>query len=95
MSPAQNKSNMRVIAASFIAGAGTMTLVGIVAPLAMKDDLSAHAALAATAELHAPAVQPLNVEAVKAELAASQVRMEATRAATEHAMKRLEQLSGR
>ncbi|MEQ1618513.1 MAG: hypothetical protein ABL883_09240 [Terricaulis sp.] len=95
MSPAQNKSSMRMIAASFVAGAGAMTLVGLVAPLAMKDGLSTREALAATAELQAQVIAPLDVEAVKAELAVSQARMEATRAATEHAMDRLERLSGR
>lgn len=95
MSPVQNKSNMRMIAASFVAGVGAMSLVGIVAPLVMKDGLNVREAMAATVERQAPAVQPLDVEAVQAELAASELRMEATRAATERAMNRLERLSGR
>lgn len=94
MSPVQNKSNMRIIAASFVAGVGAMSLVGIVAPLVMKDGY-VREAMAATIERQAPAVEPLDVAAVQAELAASELRMEATRAATERAMTRLEQLSGR
>lgn len=84
-----------MIAASFAAGASAMALVGIVGPVAVKGGLSMGDAMATTAAPEAPAIAPLDIEQVHAQLAEAERAMVATRATTERAMQRLENLSGK
>lgn len=93
MSPAQK--TFRMVAASFVAGAGAMALVGIVGPVAVKGGLSMGDAMATTAAAEAPAIAPLDIERVHAQLADADRSMAAVRATTDHAMQRLEVLSGK
>ena len=97
MSPADAKlkSTFRMIAGSFIAGAAAMVMLGLVAPMAVKGGLSVRDAMAATVDHSAPAVQPLNVAEIRAELAAADRSMDAARASTEASIERLDRLSGR
>jgi uncharacterized protein involved in high-affinity Fe2+ transport len=93
MSSAQQKTTLRMVVASFAAGVGAMTLVGLAAPLVR--DFATREALASTLTQEEPAtIQPLDVAAVRAQLVDASQRMETTRAATSHAMSRLERLSG-
>ncbi|MEQ1708309.1 MAG: hypothetical protein ABL864_08250 [Terricaulis sp.] len=95
MSSANLKSTVRLIAASFAAGAGAMVLVGLVGPVALQGGLSMRDAMAATVESEAPTVEPLDVAAVHAQLAEAERSMASARAATDGAMSRLDRLSGR
>jgi hypothetical protein len=95
MSPAQNKSTFHLVVASFVAGASAMVLAGFVAPVAIKGGLTIREAMAATVEAEAPAIEPLDVAAIQAQLADAERTMESTRAATDGAMERLDRLSGR
>lgn len=89
------KQTIRMVAASFIAGAGAMVFVGLVAPMVAQGGLSVRDAMAATLNSDAPAIQPLDVTAINAQLAQADVQMQSTRAATDREMTRLDQLSGR
>jgi hypothetical protein len=94
MSPAQRNS-IRIVSASFLAGAVAMLFAGLVAPLAMQGGLSIREAWAATVEQEQPLIEPLDVAAINAQLADAERSMEGSRAATEAAMARLDRLSGR
>lgn len=89
-----SKTTVRMIAASFAAGATAMVLVGLVAPVAFKGGLEVSEAMAAQRENQRPVVE-LDVAAVQAQLAEAQRTMEASRAQTEAAIDRLDRLSGR
>lgn len=97
MSPADAKlkSTFRMIVGSFIAGAAAMVIVGLVAPMAVQGGLSVRDAMAATVDHNAPVVQPLDVTAVRAELAAADASMQAARVSTEASIERLDRLAGR
>lgn len=97
MSPADAKlkATFRMIVASFAAGAGMMVLVGLVGPVAVKGGLEVRDAMAATVSGHAPLIQPLDVAAVRAQIAAAESSMNAARAHTDAEIARLDQLSGR
>ena len=95
MLPAQVKSTVRMVVASFVAGAGAMLVVGLMAPVALKGGLSIREAWAATAVVEAPAIEPLDVAAVEARLADAERSMDSARAATEGAIARLDRLSNR
>lgn len=84
-----------MVAASFAAGVSAMMLLGLVTPVLVQGGLSVREAMAATVEQEAPAIAPLDVVAIEAQLAAAQAEMDASRAATDDAMERLERLSGR
>jgi hypothetical protein len=94
MSPAQRNS-IRIVSASFLAGAGAMLFAGLVAPLAMQGGLSIRDAWAATIEQDQPLIEPLDVAAINAQLADAERSMEGSRAASDAAMARLDRLSGR
>lgn len=100
MSPAADvrdarKQTIRMVAGSFAAGVGLMLFVGLIAPVAAQGGLSIRDAMAATVEQHAPAIVPLDVNAVEAQLARADAQMAATRASTDSAMSRLDRLAGR
>lgn len=93
MSSAQSKATRRMVVASFAAGAGAMVFVGLIAPIAMKGGLSVRDAFAATVEQSAPAIEPLDVQAIEAQLAEADRMMADMRADTADEMGRLEQLA--
>ncbi|MFT3729134.1 MAG: hypothetical protein QM759_15030 [Terricaulis sp.] len=97
MSPvdAKMKATFRTVVGSFIAGAGLMVLVGLVGPVAVKGGLTVRDAMAATVNSSAPLIQPLDVAAVRRELASAQSSMDTARAHTDSEIARLDRLSGR
>lgn len=95
MSPSQTKATIRMVVASFAAGASAMLLVGLVAPIAMKGGFAVREAFASEVHQTAPLIQPLDVESIEAQLAEADRLMGEMRADTADEMGRLEQLSGR
>ena len=95
MSPSNVKATVRMVVASFAAGAGAMVLVGLVAPVAMKGGLSMRDAFADAMVQQAPAIQPLDVVAIEAQLAEADRLMAAARETTDDNVGRLEALAGR
>jgi hypothetical protein len=93
MSPSNVKATVRMVVASFAAGAGAMVLVGLVAPVAMQGGLSMRDAFAGAMEQQAPAIEPLNVAAIEAQLAEADRLMAAARETTSDNMDRLESLA--
>jgi hypothetical protein len=90
MSSPQTKATTRMVVASFAAGAGAMALVGLVAPVAMQGGLSMRDAFAGAMEQQAPAIEPLNVAAIEAQLAEADRLMAAARETTDDNVSRLE-----
>lgn len=95
MSPSQTKATIRMVVASFAAGASAMALVGLVAPVAMQGGLSMRDAFANEMERQAPAIEPLDVAAIEATLADADRAMASARATTDDNVNRLQALSGR
>ena len=97
MSPADAKlkATFRTIVASFVAGASAMIVVGLIGPVAVKGGLTVRDAMAATVSGHAPLIQPLDVAAVRRQIAAAQSSMDTARAQTDGEIARLDHLSGR
>lgn len=95
MSPSQVKATTRMVVASFAAGAGAMVLLGLVAPVAMQGGLSVRDAFAATVEERGPAIEPLDVAAIEAQLARADREMTAMQASTADEVAQLRRLSGR
>ena len=95
MSPSNVKATVRMVVASFVAGASAMALVGLVAPVAMQGGLSMREAFANEMTQQAPAVEPLDVAAIEATLADAERSMAAARASTDDNVSRLQALSGR
>ncbi|MCC6786288.1 MAG: hypothetical protein AB7G40_08085 [Hyphomonadaceae bacterium] len=93
MSPSNVKATVRMVVASFVAGAGAMVLVGLVAPVAMQGGLSMRDAFANEMTQQAPAIEPLNVEAIEATLADAERSMAAARASTDDNVSRLHALA--
>ncbi len=95
MSSAQVQATRRMVVASFVAGASAMLFVGLIAPVAMQGGLSIRDAFAATVEERAPAIEPLDVVAIQAQLAEADRVMSEMRATTDDEMAQLERLAGR
>jgi hypothetical protein len=93
MSPSNAKATMRMVVASFAAGASAMAIVGLIAPVAMKGGLSIREAFAAEVERNEPLIQPLDVEAIQAQLEEADAAMAAMRATTDDDIARLERLT--
>ena len=93
MSPSYLKATRRTVVASFIAGAGAMVLVGLVAPITMQGGLAVRDAMAATVDQQAPAIEPLDVNAIEARLSEADRTMAAMRATTADDISRLDRLS--
>jgi ABC-type cobalamin transport system permease subunit len=87
------KANARMIIASFAAGVGAMMFLGLVAPTIIKGGLSLTAANASTIEAQAPAIAPLDVAAIRAQLAEAELDMASVRATTDDDVARLARLS--
>ena len=84
---------VRLIAASFAAGVGAMVFVGLVAPTIAMGGLSLRAAAASTLPPHQQLIEPLNVPAIKAQLATAQAQMDQERRETDPMVERLSQLA--
>lgn len=93
MSPSNVKATVRMVVASFAAGAGAMALVGLVAPVAMQGGLSMRDAFADQLEQQAPIIAPLDVAAIEAQLADADRLMAAARETTDDNVGRLEALA--
>lgn len=94
MTPSNAKATTRMVMASFIAGAGAMVLVGLVAPVAADGTLSVREAFASQMEPR-PAIEPLDVEAIESQLDGAERAMNAARARTDGDIARLARLSRR
>jgi len=95
MSPSNVKATVRMVVASFVAGASAMALVGLVAPVAMQGGLSMREAFATEMEQQAPALEPLDVVAIEAQLADAERLMAVAREGTDDNVSRLQALAGR
>jgi hypothetical protein len=84
----------RLVAASFAAGAGMMMLFALVAPVIAKGGLTVREADAQTIQHVAPAIDPLDLNAIQAELDAAERAMAASQRATDAAVARLQSLAG-
>ncbi|OQW59957.1 MAG: hypothetical protein A4S17_11070 [Proteobacteria bacterium HN_bin10] len=93
MSPSQSKATIRMVVASFAAGAGAMVMLGLVAPVAMKGGLSMRDAFADQVVQQAPVIEPLDVAAIEAQLAEADRLMAAARETTDDNVGRLEALA--
>jgi hypothetical protein len=93
MSPSNVKATVRMVVASFVAGAGAMALVGLVAPVAMQGGLSMRDAFADQLEQQAPIIAPLDVAAIEAQLADADRLMAVARETTDDNVGRLEALA--
>ena len=93
MSPSNVKATVRMVVASFAAGAGAMALVGLVAPVAMQGGLSMREAFADQMEQQSPLIAPLDVAAIEAQLADADRLMAAARETTDDNVGRLEALA--
>jgi hypothetical protein len=82
-----------MVVASFAAGAGAMVLVGLVGPVAVQGGLSVRDAFASTVEERAPVIEPLDVVAIEAQLAAADRQMAEMRAGTDDDVARLARLA--
>lgn len=87
------KANTRMIFASFAAGVGAMMFLGLVAPTIIKGGLSLTTANASTIEAQAPEIAPLDVAAIRAQLAEAEQDMASVRATTDDDVARLARLS--
>ncbi|MBL8537005.1 MAG: hypothetical protein JNM59_06340 [Hyphomonadaceae bacterium] len=95
MSSPSAKTTARTIAASFLAGAGAMVMIGLVAPVAVQGGLAVRDAMAATMEVEAPAIEPLDLAAIESQLATAERDLEASRATTADEFAMLDRLAGR
>lgn len=95
MTSSQAKNTTRMVVGSFAAGAGAMVFLGLIAPMAMQGGLSIREAFASTVEVRQPAIEPLDVAAIEAQLADANAAMEAMRATTDDEIANLDRLSGR
>ena len=72
MSGSHTKATVRMVAASFAAGASAMVLFGLVAPVAVQGGLSVRDAIAMP-ETDAQLIEPLDVAAIEAQLAQAEL----------------------
>lgn len=93
MLSSNTKATVRMVVASFAAGASAMVLVGLVAPVMMKGGLAVREAFAAEVQQSAPTIQPLDVEAIEAQLAEADTLMAAMRSTTDDDIARLQRLT--
>jgi len=82
-----------MIVGSFAAGVSAMVLLGLIAPVAMQSGLTVRDAFAATLVERGPAIEPLNVVAIEAQLAEADRLMADMRSTTADEMAMLERLA--
>ncbi len=92
MSP-QEQAMRRTIVGSFAAGVSAVVFFGLIAPLMMQSGLTVRDAFASTLESSQPAIQPLDVVAIEAQLAEADRLMADMRSSTNDEMAMLERLS--
>jgi hypothetical protein len=92
---ARRKATMRMIASSFAAGAGLMLVLGLAVPLTSMGALSIRGAEASTRPVQEQLIEPLDIDAVRATLAAADQSMQAARATTDDDIARLSRLTRR
>lgn len=92
-SAARTKATVRMIAASFLAGAGVMLLAGVAGPIMSQGSLAGGAAQASVRVSERPSIEPLDVAAVRAQLARAESTMAAARATTDDDIARLMRLT--
>jgi len=95
MSPSQAKTTVRMVIGSFVAGAGAMVLVGLVAPVAMQGGLAMRDAAASAFVQQEPLIAPLDVVAIEAQLAKADTEMLVMRETTADEVAELARLAGR
>jgi hypothetical protein len=95
MSPSQRKTTLRMVIGSFVAGAGAMVLVGLVAPVAMQGGLAMSDAAASAFVQPEPLIAPLDVAAIEAQLAKADTEMLEMRETTADEVATLARLAGR
>ncbi len=97
MSPAADsdakKQTARIVTGSFLLGMGAMVMAGLVVPMIAQGGLNIREAMAATVQQEAPVIAPLDVQAIEAQLAEADRAMEASRAQTDAAVAKLDQLA--
>lgn len=92
MSP-QEQAMRRTIVGSFAAGVSAVVFFGLLAPLAMQSGLTVRDAFASTLEQSQPAIEPLNVEAIEAQLAEADRLLADARSSTNDELAMLERLA--
>jgi len=95
MTPSNLKVTTRMVVASFVAGAGAMVLVGLVAPVTVQGGLSVRDAFASEMQQTRPVIEPLDVAAIEARLANADRTIDAMRAQTDDDIARLRRLTPR
>ncbi len=95
MTSSTAKATTRTVVASFVAGAGAMVLLGLVAPVAVQSGPLIRDAFAAEVQRSQPVIEPLDVAAIEAQLAQADRTMDAMRATTDDDIARLRRLTPR
>jgi hypothetical protein len=95
MTTSNAKTTTRMVVASFVAGAGAMVLVGLVGPVMMQSGPLIREAFAAEVSQSSPVIEPLDVQAIEAQLADADRMMVAMRATTDDDIARLQRLTPR
>ena len=96
MTSSPTKATTRSVVASFAAGAGAMVFLGLVAPVAMQGGgLAIREAFAAEVQQARPVIEPLDLQAIEAQLAEADRTMDAMRATTDDDIARLRRLTPR
>ncbi len=95
MTPSNAKATTRMIVASFVAGASAMVLMGLVAPVLVQSGPLVREAFASEMQHTRPVIEPLDVEAIQAQLAEADRAMDAVRATTDDDIARLRRLTPR
>lgn len=85
----RGRKNVRAVLTSFTAGIGAMVVFGLVAPVAVQGGLSVAEADAAPAAKAESAVSPLDLEAIRADLAQAELALRERADATDEAIARL------
>jgi hypothetical protein len=83
----------RTIVGSFAAGVSAVVFFGLIAPLAMQSGLTVRDAFASTLEQNQPAIEPLNVEVIEAQLAEADRLLADARSSTNDEVAMLERLA--
>jgi hypothetical protein len=78
---------------SFAAGVSAVVFFGLIAPLAMQSGLTVRDAFASTLEQNQPAIEPLNVEVIEAQLAEADRLLADARSSTNDEVAMLERLA--
>jgi len=95
MTTSNARTTTRMVVASFAAGASAMVLVGLVAPVMINSGPLIREAFAAEVQATSPVIEPLDVEAIEAQLADAERAMAAMRATTDDDIARLQRLTPR